>query len=169
VTRRTAWITGFLAVTALAVTGELWAAFDASDNTVPWTDLLVRYVPWPVTAMATAILVAWLPAHFALYYRRGRQPVIATGRYDMNPEPLPAPPNPNTSSTEPLLTVGGAVAVITALLDLAILFGLHMSDAQTAGVLAVVNVLAPFAVALWGRRKVYAPATVSALIAAARR
>lgn len=168
-TRRAAWITGFLAVTALAVGGELWAAFDASDNTVPWTDLLVRYVPWPVTAMATAILVAWLPAHFALYYRRGRQPVIATGRYDMNPEPLPAPPNPNTSSTEPLLTVGGAVAVITALLDLLVLFGVHLSDAQQAGVLAVVNVLAPFAVALWGRRKVYAPASVARLIAAARR
>jgi hypothetical protein len=167
--KHTGWVTAFLAATALAVTGELWAAFDASDNTVPWTDLLVRYVPWPVAAMATAILVAWLPAHFALYYRRGRQPVIATGRYDMNPEPLPASPNPNTSSTEPLLTVGGAVAVITALLDMLVLFGVHMSDAQQAGVLAVVNVLAPFAVALWGRRKVYAPATVSRLLAAARR
>jgi hypothetical protein len=87
----------------------------------------------------------------------------------MNPEPLPASPNPNTSSTEPLLTVGGAVAVITALLDMLVLFGVHMSDAQQAGVLAVVNVLAPFAVALWGRRKVYAPATVSRLLAAARR
>jgi hypothetical protein len=32
-TRRTAWITGFLAVTALAIGGELWAAFDARPTT----------------------------------------------------------------------------------------------------------------------------------------
>ncbi len=78
-------------------------------------------------------------------------------------------PDPNTNSTEPLISVGFVVAAATAILDVVVLFGVNLSDAQTAGVLAVVNVLAPFAVALWGRRKVYAPATVSRLLAAARR
>lgn len=71
-TRRTAWISGFLSVTALAVVAELYAAFDTSPDTVPWTDLLVRYVPWPVLVLATAALVIWLPAHLWIYYRRAR-------------------------------------------------------------------------------------------------
>lgn len=82
--------------------------------------------------------------------------------------PLPPAPDPNTSSTNPLLTVGAIVALVTVLLDAVVLFGVHLSDAQTSGVLAVVNVLAPLVVAAWGRHKVYAPATVARLLAVRR-
>lgn len=81
----------------------------------------------------------------------------------------PTPVTPDPHSSEPLVSVGAVVAAVTAVLDLVVLFGVHLSDAQTSGILAVVNIVAPIAVALWGRRKVYSPASVSRLIAAARR
>ena len=70
--RRSAWIALFLGVTALAIAGELVAAFDTSTDTMPWTDLLGDYVPGPVTAVAVTVLVVWLPIH--LYRRYQRQP-----------------------------------------------------------------------------------------------
>ena len=83
--------------------------------------------------------------------------------------PLPAPPDPNTASTEPLLSVGTITAVATAVLSLLVLFGLHLSPATQGTILTAIGVIAPVVVALWGRRKVYAPATVARLLAAARR
>ncbi len=68
-TRRTAWTVAFLTVTAGAVGMELWAALDNSPDTVAWTDLIAENVPRPVTMAAVALLVAWLPAHFAWAYR----------------------------------------------------------------------------------------------------
>lgn len=85
--------------------------------------------------------------------------------------PLPAAPpapDPNTSVTEPLITVGAIVTLVTVVLDAVVLFGVHLSDAQTSGVLAVVNVAAPLVVAAWGRRRVYSPATVARLLAVRR-
>jgi ribose/xylose/arabinose/galactoside ABC-type transport system permease subunit len=67
--RRSWWIAVFLTVTALAVGGELWAAFDDSPDTVPWTDLILD-LPVPVWALAVAALVVWLPIHLVVYYRR---------------------------------------------------------------------------------------------------
>jgi hypothetical protein len=69
-TRRAIWTAGFLSVTALAVGMELWAAWDNSPDTVPWTDLIAENVPRPVTMWAVGLLVAWLPAHFVWAYRR---------------------------------------------------------------------------------------------------
>lgn len=63
--RRTIWNTAFLAVTAVAVGMELFASFDSSDSTVPWTFLLRDYVPEPVTIAAMTLLVTWLPVHLA--------------------------------------------------------------------------------------------------------
>ncbi len=64
---------GFLAVTLAALGLELWASFDGSDATEPWTDLLVEYVPGEVAAAVIGALVLWLPIHFWLRYRRKTQ------------------------------------------------------------------------------------------------
>jgi hypothetical protein len=71
--RRTAWIIGFLGVTFLAIGEELYAAFSHDPNILPWTELIVRYIPWPVTAIAIGVLVTWLPLHFLRAYRRQRR------------------------------------------------------------------------------------------------
>jgi len=62
------WV--FLAVTVVALAAELWASFDSSDQTEPWTDLITTYVPGEVTAAAIGALVLWLPIHFWLRYKR---------------------------------------------------------------------------------------------------
>lgn len=60
----------FLGITAAAVGWELWASFDHDPDTCPWTDLIVTYVPWPVTAGAIVALCTWLPVHFWRRYKR---------------------------------------------------------------------------------------------------
>lgn len=82
-------------------------------------------------------------------------------------EPVPAVPDP--ASTEPLLTVGTITALATAILGLLVLFGVDIPDEGKAAILSAVGVLAPVVVAVWGRRKVYAPATVARLLSAGRR
>lgn len=72
--------------------------------------------------------------------------------------------NPDPTSREPLISVGGITAVVTALLAAFVAFGLPISDGQQAALLTLVGVLAPIAAALWGRGKVYAPATVAKLL-----
>lgn len=71
---------------------------------------------------------------------------------------------PNTDSSEPLVTVGTITAAVTAVLGVLVAFGLDLSDDQKTAVLGVVAVVAPFVVAFWGRRQVYAPATVARLL-----
>jgi hypothetical protein len=73
--KRAAWVTAFLAVTALAVGGELWAAFDNSPNTVPWTELLTD-LPWWVTMPAALLLAVWLPLHLIYWYRQRRKNTV---------------------------------------------------------------------------------------------
>lgn len=68
--RRSIWTVVFLALTGAAIGMELWAGLDSSPNTVPWTDLLSRYVPAPITFAAITILCAWLPGHFTKAYQR---------------------------------------------------------------------------------------------------
>jgi hypothetical protein len=69
----TRWRTGFLTLTALVIGLELRAATDGSPATDPWTDLVVRHVPWEVTAAVIGALALWLPAHFGIrYWRRHR-------------------------------------------------------------------------------------------------
>lgn len=67
------WAVPFLAVTALAVGGELWAAWDGNESTSPWTHLLVDFVPAPLTMVLTAVLAVWLPVHFVRAYRARRR------------------------------------------------------------------------------------------------
>lgn len=66
------WTGVFLALTASALGMEIYGAFDASDNTPPWTDLLSNYVPEPVTFGALAVLALWIFPHFWFAYRRVR-------------------------------------------------------------------------------------------------
>lgn len=88
----------------------------------------------------------------------------------LTPEPtsLPAAPDPRTASSEPLLTVGAVTALVVAVVALLVSLGLHISDAQQAGILAVVAAVAPIITAVWGRAKVYSPRTVVRLLADAR-
>lgn len=71
--RKHAFRWGFLAVTVVALGTELWASFDSSDATEPWTDLITDHVPGEVTAAAIGALVLWLPIHFWLRYKRKRR------------------------------------------------------------------------------------------------
>jgi hypothetical protein len=64
----------FLTGTALLVGWELVAAFDGSDDTRPWTDLIVSYVPQPLGVGAAVVLSVWLPIHLVIYYRKKRHP-----------------------------------------------------------------------------------------------
>ena len=75
----------------------------------------------------------------------------------------PATPPPNAPQ-EPLLTVGAITAVATALVGALVAFGLPLSNDQQAALLGLVAVVAPLVVAVWGRTRVYAPATVRALV-----
>ena len=79
--RRKIWISSFVAVTAAAVGMELWAVLDRSKDTVPWTDLTVRFVPAAVTTAAVGWLVAWLPGHFRHVYSRQITDGGTVGRY----------------------------------------------------------------------------------------
>jgi hypothetical protein len=60
----------FLTVTVVALGAELWASFDSSAATEPWTDLITDHVPGEITAAAIGALVLWLPIHFWFRYRR---------------------------------------------------------------------------------------------------
>lgn len=72
--RRRAWTTGFLGLTALVIGLEIWAAADASPDTVPWTDYITAHVPGEATAAAIGTLSAWLAVHFFRRYRRQNPP-----------------------------------------------------------------------------------------------
>jgi len=60
----------------------------------------------------------------------------------------------NTTTREPLLTVGTITAAAGAAIGLIIAFGLDLSDDQRAAIMTAVSVLAPFIVAAVVRGKV---------------
>jgi hypothetical protein len=64
------------------------------------------------------------------------------------------------------MTVGMVTAVAAAVVAALVAFGFRLSVAQQAAVLGIVGVAAPIVVAVLGRRKVYAPASVARLLAA---
>lgn len=74
-------------------------------------------------------------------------------------------PAPTSGASEPLVTVGTITAAVTAVLAMLIAFGLPVSDDQQTAILGVVAVAAPLVVAAIARGRVYAPATVSRLLA----
>ena len=67
------WMVAFLGVTVLGILLELVAAFDPTMETIPWTDLIVEYVPWEISAAVFGALALWLPLHFGYrYYLKGK-------------------------------------------------------------------------------------------------
>lgn len=73
-TRRTAWIVGFLGGFLAWVAAELWAAYDHSSNTVPLTNIIVEHVPmWAGFPLIVAFSI-WLTTHFWIYWRKRPKP-----------------------------------------------------------------------------------------------
>ena len=64
----------FLGITGLAIGLEIWASVDSNPDTIPWTWLLVNYVPWEVPLAVFGALVVWLPIHFYVRYRGKKRP-----------------------------------------------------------------------------------------------
>jgi hypothetical protein len=76
---------------------------------------------------------------------------------------IPATP-PTNAPGEPLVSVGGVTSAASAVIALVVAFGLHLSDTQTGSILGVIAVLAPIVVTVVGRKKVFAPDTVRAMV-----
>ena len=55
---------------------------------------------------------------------------------------------------EPLLTKASWVALVTAVIAVAVAFGLPLSDEQQKALIALAGVLAPVAAAVWARGQV---------------
>lgn len=63
------WRLAFLSLTAVVLGMEVWAGVDAdSAQTDAWTDMIVRWVPGEVTALALGGLTVWLAVHFGTRY-----------------------------------------------------------------------------------------------------
>lgn len=56
-------------------------------------------------------------------------------------------------SNEPVVTSATVVAFVTALLVLAVSFGLPVTEEQRAAIISVVAIVAPFGVIWWARRE----------------
>jgi len=59
-----AWTIVFLGITLTAIVMECIAGLWHTAGTIPWTEYLARYVPWPVQLVAYVALATWLPFHF---------------------------------------------------------------------------------------------------------
>lgn len=62
--KRVVWTVIFLSVTLAAIVMECVAGLWHPAGTIPWTEYLARYVPWPIQLAAYVILAVWLPFHF---------------------------------------------------------------------------------------------------------
>jgi hypothetical protein len=71
---------------------------------------------------------------------------------------------PSGSPKEPLVKVGGFVGLIVAVFAVAVSFGLKISDDQQSALLGLAAILAPIVTVLWGRLKVWSPASVRAAL-----
>lgn len=77
--KRLVWTVVFLGVTLAAIVMECVAGlWHPAGWTIPWTEYLARYVPWPVQLLAYVVLAVWLPFHFwrhdhlrGVAYKRG--------------------------------------------------------------------------------------------------
>lgn len=72
--------------------------------------------------------------------------------------------NPNETSTNPALTVGGVGSAVGAVITLLVAFGVDLSKEQVEAILGVVLVAGPVVLAAITRARVYAPATVARLL-----
>jgi hypothetical protein len=164
-TRRSALSIAFVGLGVTWTVWEIVAAQTPGDDLVPLTTLLVDYIPAPVTFAAVALLVAWIGPHFVQAYANRK---AATMNGTDPSVIIPATPQVG-ASREPLLSVGWITAAAGALIGLAVAFGMDLTQAQTGAVLTLATVLAPMIVAGVGRRHVYAPSTVRAMVLDAAR
>lgn len=63
-TKRLIWTIVFLGITLVAIIMEVVAAVWHPAGSIPWTEYIAQYIPWPVQLLAYVILVVWLPIHF---------------------------------------------------------------------------------------------------------
>lgn len=63
-TKRIVWTIVFLGITLAAIVMEVVAGIFHPAGTIPWTEYLAKYVPWPIQLAAYVILAVWLPFHF---------------------------------------------------------------------------------------------------------
>lgn len=82
-TKRIIWTIVFLGITLAAIVMEVVAGVFHPAGTIPWTEYLAEYVPWPFQLAAYVILAVWLPFHFwradekaKRAYRNGRADAI---------------------------------------------------------------------------------------------
>lgn len=62
---RLVWTIVFLGITLTAIVMECVAGlWHPTGWTIPWTEYLARYVPWPIQLVAYVALATWLPFHF---------------------------------------------------------------------------------------------------------
>jgi len=62
--KRLVWTIVFLGITLAAIVMEVVAGVWHPAGTIPWTEYISQYVPWPVQLAAYVTLAVWLPFHF---------------------------------------------------------------------------------------------------------
>jgi putative Ca2+/H+ antiporter (TMEM165/GDT1 family) len=63
--KRVVWTVVFLGITLAAIAMEVVAGlWHPTGWTIPWTEYIATYVPWPVQLAAYVVLAVWLPFHF---------------------------------------------------------------------------------------------------------
>lgn len=83
------------------------------------------------------------------------------------PGDVPAVPDPQ--ATEPAVTVATVSGAVAAILALLISFGVPLSADQRGAILAVLAAVVPLIAGWVTRGRVYAPATVTALLSRVKR
>jgi len=154
-------------LSAVWLVWEVLSAADGSGDTWPLTQIVVHYLPPWLYLPAAVILAAWIVPHFIAAgrqlhreYKEARMVVSLDDVEHLDPATAPA---------EPVLTRATVIAVVTALIDLAIYFGLKINDDLKANILVLVGVVAPLVLGWWARRHVFSPATVATLLQHRRR
>jgi hypothetical protein len=157
-TRKTVLSVAFVGLGVTWTAWELVAAQNPRDDLEPLTALVADHVPAPVTFAAIAVLVAWIGPHFVEAYTSRRKATMGT-----DTTTIPATPQAG-AETEPLVAPASITAAVGALLSLMVAFGLDLTEQQTGAVLAAVTLVAPLVLFFLARRKVFAPATVRAMV-----
>ncbi len=126
-------------LSAVWLVWEVLSAADGSGDTWPLTQIVVHYLPPWLYLPAAVILAAWIVPHFIAAgrqlhreYKEARMVVSLDDVEHLDPATAPA---------EPVLTRATVIAVVTALIDLAIYFGLKINDDLKANILVLVGVV----------------------------
>lgn len=122
------------------------------------------YVRAAVQAAITFVLWWRVALLYKIQHDDERGTGVAKVYDESNGRLLPAIPGPDAPS-EPLAPVVFVSGAVTSLLALLVAFNVHLSDAQEKAILGLVPFVVGAAVWLWGRRRVFSPATVHNMFA----